>query len=323
LAQVLGALNTIEDPQVLVGFSTADDAGVYRLTPDLALVQTVDVFPPVLDDPYWYGAVVGANSLSDIYAMGARPITILNILAFSEKTLPPEMAAEILRGGSDKAREAGVPIIGGHSLRDVEPKYGMAVSGLVHPDKIVTNAGAKPGDVLVLTKPLGSGIITTGLKQELADSAAVEEVTRVMATLNRDASEAMVEVGVNAATDITGFGLMGHLREMLVASGLAATIRWRQVPVIPAALELADRGVAPGGTFTNQANVLPYTNWGDTPAHINIVLCDAQTSGGLLIAVPRERAEALMATMKWRGVEGPRVIGEVHEGQAGTMRVVE
>lgn len=312
----------MKDPHVLVGFETADDAGVYRLTSDLAIVQTVDVFPPVLDDPYWYGAVVCANSLSDVYAMGATPITILNILAFSDKTLPPEMAAEILRGGSDKALEAGVPIVGGHSLRDVEPKYGMCVTGVVHPDRVVTNAGARPGDLLVLTKPLGSGIITTAAKFDQTDDGAVQLVTRVMAALNKTASEVMVRVGVNAATDITGFGLMGHLLEMLKASGVSATVHWRKVPMLEQAVHLAEKGVAPGGTFSNQGNVLPYTDWGDTPMHVNIVLCDAQTSGGLLMAVPRERAETLLDELKRAGVADACIIGEVEEGPAGAMRVV-
>lgn len=308
---------------MLVGFDTADDAGVYRLTPDLAIVQTVDVFPPVLDDPYWYGAVVCANSLSDVYAMGATPITILNILAFSDKTVPPEVAAEILRGGSDKAQEAGVPIVGGHSLRDVEPKYGMCVTGVVHPDKIVTNAGARPGDLLVLTKPLGSGIITTAAKFDQTDAETVDAVTRIMATLNKAASEVMVRIGVNAATDITGFGLMGHLLEMLKASKTAAVVHWRKVPMLEAALDLANRGIAPGGTFSNQGNVLPHTDWGDTPMHVNVVLCDAQTSGGLLMAVPCEKAEVLVEELKRAGVDDACIIGQVEDGPAGAMRVVE
>lgn len=308
---------------MLVGFDTADDAGVYRLTPDLAIVQTVDVFPPVLDDPYWYGAVVCANSLSDVYAMGATPITILNILAFSDKTVPPEAAAEILRGGSDKAQEAGVPIVGGHSLRDVEPKYGMCVTGVVHPDKVVTNAGARPGDLLVLTKPLGSGIITTAAKFDQTDAETVDAVTRVMAALNKTAAEVMVRIGVNAATDITGFGLMGHLLEMLKASQAAATVHWRKVPMLEAALDLAARGIAPGGTFSNQGNVLPHTDWGSTPMHVNVVLCDAQTSGGLLMAVPPGKADALIEELKRAGVADASIIGQVEDGPAGAMRVVE
>jgi selenide,water dikinase len=304
-----------------VGFDTADDAGVFRLTEDIAIVQTVDLFPPVLDDPYWYGAVAAANSLSDIYAMGAKPITALNIFAFSEKTLPAEMAAEILRGGADKAREAEVPIIGGHSLRDVEPKYGMCVTGIVHPNKVITNAGARPGDLLVLTKPLGTGIITTAGKFDKTTPDVIEQATQVMAALNRGASEAMQRVGVHAATDITGFGLMGHLMEILKASGVGAVVRWRSVPIIEAALELAAKGVAPGGTLSNQAQVLEHTDWGDTPEEVNLVLCDAQTSGGLLISVPPDRADDLMAELEREGVSNAAVIGEITDGPTGAVKV--
>lgn len=305
-----------------MGISTADDAGVYRLTEDLAIVQTVDLFPPVVDDPYDYGQIAVANSLSDIYAMGATPITALNIVGWSPKVLPAEVLVEILRGGADKAKEAEVVIIGGHTLRDSEPKYGIAVTGVIQPHQVVTNANAQPGDFLVLTKPIGTGIITTALKADKVDPPVIQEAVRWMATLNRSASIAMQRVGVNSATDITGFGLLGHLYEMAKASQLEAEIELGQVPIIEGTWALVKQGIAPGGTYNNLDYLTDKVEW---PENITeeekLVLCDAQTSGGLLISVPPDRLDLLITELKVEAVEVTAVIGRFIKGQPGKIRV--
>ncbi len=309
------------DPNLLVGTNTADDAGVYRLSDDLALVQTVDFFTPVVDEPYWFGAIAAANALSDVYAMGGRPLTALNIVGFPVGTLPLDVLAEILRGGGDKAREAGVTLVGGHTVDDTEPKYGLSVTGLVHPDKIYTNAGARAGDLLVLTKPLGSGIATTAIKQEKASPSLKEAVIVVMATLNRDAAEAMVESGAHAATDITGFGLLGHLGEMAAGSGLAATVFAAAAPVLAGVLDLAEQGVVPGGTRRNLQSLGDRLIFDDaTPEAMRLVLGDAQTSGGLLIAINPDACPALLEGLRRRGVTGA-VIGRLSAGTEGTITV--
>ncbi len=309
------------DPNLLVGTNTADDAGVYRLSDDLALVQTVDFFTPVVDEPYWFGAIAAANALSDVYAMGGRPLTALNIVGFPVGALPLDVLAEILRGGGDKAREAGVTLVGGHTVDDTEPKYGLSVTGLVHPDKIYTNAGARAGDLLVLTKPLGSGIATTAIKQEKASPSLKEAVIAVMATLNRDAAEAMVESGAHAATDITGFGLLGHLAEMAAGSGLAATVSAAATPVLAGVLELAEQGVVPGGTRSNLQSLGDRLIFDDaTPEAMRLVLGDAQTSGGLLIAIDPDACPALLEGLRRRGVPGA-VIGRLSAGMEGTITV--
>jgi selenide,water dikinase len=319
---VLRLLPASADPNLLVGTNTADDAGVYRLSDDLALVQTVDFFAPVVDDPYWFGAIAAANALSDIYAMGGRPLTALNITAFPSGTLSLDVLAEILRGGAEKLREAGVTLVGGHTIEDPEPKYGLAVTGLIHPDRIITNAGARAGDRLVLTKPLGVGIATTAIKRGVASDALRELVTVQMTTLNRPASEAMLEAGAHAATDITGFGLLGHLGEMALASGLAATIRAGAVPLLPGILELAGQGIVPGGTLSNLewlgGRVTVDPSIGET---LRLALGDAQTSGGLLIAIDPAVESALLEGLRWRGVLGT-VIGELGAGTAGTITVL-
>ncbi|MCL5960853.1 MAG: selenide, water dikinase SelD, partial [Chloroflexi bacterium] len=238
LAQVLRYVPAPTDPNLLVGMNTLDDAAVYRVSDELAIVQTIDFITPVVDDPYNFGAIVAANALSDIYAMGAKPLFALNIVGFPAKTLPMSILGEILRGSADKAAEAGASIVGGHSIDDNEPKYGLAVTGIVHPDQVVTNAGAKPGDVLVLTKPLGTGIITTGIDRLLVGERTVERVTAVMSELNRRAAEAMVQVAVNGCTDVTGFGLLGHLHEMAKARGVAAEVTLETIPVLPETWEL-------------------------------------------------------------------------------------
>jgi selenide,water dikinase len=318
---VLRRLPASRDPNLLVGTNTADDAGVYRLSDDLALVQTVDFFTPVVDDPYWFGAIAAANALSDVYAMGGKPLTALNIVAFPVGTLSLDVLAEILRGGSDKVREAGVTLVGGHTVDDAEPKFGLAVTGTIHPDRIVTNAGAQAGDVLILTKPLGSGIATTALKADLASDARRAMVIALLATLNRAASEAMLEVGVHAATDVTGFGLLGHLGEMAAGSGLAATVRAGAVPILPGIVEHAEAGTVPSGTRRNLASLTGRLHVdpavGET---LRLILGDAQTSGGLLIACPPDAETNLLAALARRGITGA-VIGSLDDGPPGEIFV--
>lgn len=309
------------DPNLLVGTNTADDAGVYRLSDDLALVQTVDFFTPVVDDPYWFGAIAAANALSDVYAMGGTPLTALNIAAFPVGVLPLDVLAEILRGGAEKVLEAGVTLVGGHTVDDPEPKYGLAVTGTIHPDRIITNAGARVGDVLVLTKPLGSGIATTAIKQGRAPAPLQEAVIATMARLNRAAAAAMVEVGVHAATDVTGFGLLGHLAEMAAGSGLAAGVSAGSVPLLAGVLDLAGEGVVPGGTYRNLDSLDGrLTVDAGVSERQRLVLGDAQTSGGLLIAVSPDRLEALLAALNRRGESGAP-IGRMTAEHAGSITV--
>ncbi len=299
------------DPNLLLGIGTDDDAAIYRLNDEMALVQTVDVFTPIVDDPYTFGQIAAANALSDVYAKGGRPLLALNIAGFPRK-LPLDILAEILRGGAEKAGEAAVLIVGGHTIDDPEPKYGLAVTGLVHPKKFVSNADARPGDVLYLTKPLGIGVITTGIKQEKTPPEVAAEAIRVMNTLNRAASEAMQEVGVHAATDITGFGLLGHLHEMVAASGVGARISARAVPVLGGAPELAGAGAIAGGTTRNLEWLADKVRWAPAiDGTTRILLADAQTSGGLLIAVAPERAQTLEEALRVRGVATVARIGQV------------
>ena len=322
MAQVLRQLPTFSDPNLLVGISTGDDAAVYRLSEDLALVQTVDLFPPIVDDPWSFGAIAAANAFSDVYAMGGRPILALNVVCFP-RDLPVDILGEIMKGAADKAKEAGALIVGGHTMDDQEPKYGMAVTGLVEPGKQVTNASARAGDLLVLTKPLGTGIITTAGKESVADAATLERAIEVMSALNRAPSEAMTEVGVNACTDVTGFGLLGHLKTMVEASGVTARVRFSLTPLIEGTWDLVQQGIAPGGTHRNLHSVNPVVAWG---SHISneakLVLCDAQTSGGLLMSVPAGKVDDLMAAMSRRGVSGVVVIGEVVERRESEIEVL-
>ena len=283
---------------------------------------TVDFFTPITDDPYEFGSVAAANSLSDVYAMGGRPLVALNVVGFPA-ALAGEMLGDVLRGGYDKAAEANCLIVGGHTVDDNEPKYGLSVVGLVEPGRQVSNAGARPGDVLVLTKPLGTGIVTTGCKAGVAPPGSVETAVETMATLNRAASEAMMEVGVNACTDVTGFGLMGHLTGMLRASGVGAEIKASAAPVLPGVEELLAQGVAPGGTHRNEAGVAAYVEWDDSISeNERLVLCDAQTSGGLLISVPEDRLPQLLSALEGNGVETRVVIGHIHDGPAGIAHVI-
>jgi selenide,water dikinase len=302
------------NPNVLVGFEGSDDAGVYRLRDDLAIVQTVDFFTPIVDDPFAFGQIAAANALSDVYAMGAEPISALNLVAFPLEQLGPEVLSEILRGGADTAQRAGVAIIGGHSIDDPEPKYGMAVTGIVHPDEVLTNAGGRAGDRLVLTKPLGAGAVTTALKRGLADAPLASAVA-VMIELNRDAAAAARAAGAHGMTDVTGFGLLGHLHELTLASRVAAEIEAAAVPAIDGVVALLarddERAVA-GGTRRNRAHAESFTSFADGVDEARRWLaCDAMTSGGLLVAVAPERAHAVPGA----------VIGQLVEGVPGTISV--
>lgn len=321
LEEVLRNLPKSNDSAVLVGIDTADDAAVYRLSDQVALVETVDFFTPIVDDPYWFGAISAANSLSDIYAMGARPLFALNIVGFPSNRLPLSVLHDILRGAQDKAKEAGISIIGGHTVEDTEPKFGLAVTGIVHPDKVMRNSTARPGDVLVLTKPLGVGIVSTAIKRGLADEKTTRKVSELMATLNQKAAAAMMEVGANACTDITGFGLLGHLHEMAAGSCMDVKIRASAVPVLAEAQTFAGADVVPGGTLNNLAYVEPSVDFASSISRVTkLVLADAQTSGGLLISLPAHHGEALINLLKSYGVADAVIIGAV-TGE-GTGRIL-
>lgn len=322
LLPLLARLPAITDPNVLIGSSTADDAAVYRLDDERALVLTTDFFTPIVDDPYDFGAIAAANALSDVYAMGGRPLTALNLVGFPETTLDVEVLGEILRGGAEKAREAGIDLVGGHTIKTEEPIYGLAVTGMVHPDRIASNAGGRPGDRLVLTKPIGTGVITTASKNDEDRLGAIGHAIEVMATLNAAAAAAMNEVGIHAATDITGFGLLGHLRNVAAASRCLAVIEHGAVPVIDAARTYAGEGIAPGGTHANWRFLADWVRWPDTLSKPEqLLLCDAQTSGGLLIAVAPEDTERLVSALRERGVQWAEVVGELREGSAGRIEV--
>jgi len=309
---------------VLVGTKTADDAAVYRVSDELALIATVDFFTPVVDDPYLFGAIAAANSLSDIYAMGGRPALALNLVGFprDSERAPMSVLAEILRGGAGKAREAGIDIVGGHSIDDGEPKYGLCVTGFVHPDRFWTNIGARPGDRLILTKPIGTGIITTALRARAVNAGAVHGALETMTALNRAAAEVALAVGVHACTDVTGFGLLGHLREMLAHGGVGACVRLAGVPVLAGARELARAGQVPGGTRRNLASLEADVLFdGSISAEDRLLLCDAQTSGGLLFAVAPSKAHELLAGLTAADVPAAE-IGAFREEPAGTVEVL-
>lgn len=308
---MLRQLPPVVDPNVLVGTETSDDAAIYRLSDELALVLTVDYFTPIVDDPYSFGQIAAANALSDVYAMGGRPIAMLSIVGFPRDRLPLTILGEILRGGAEKGQEAGVSVVGGHSIDDQEPKAGYAVVGVVHPEKVWKNVGARVGDQIVLTKPIGTGIISTAVKKGEASPRAVEAAVRTMGALNRAAAEAAAEVGVHAVTDVTGFGLLGHLREMTAGSKVRARISAGRVPLLPEVRELAAAGSVPGGTKRNLKAAQGVVQWDGIDEITRIVLADAQTSGGLLIATPR--GEALLAALRARGLTGVARIGEVVE----------
>lgn len=324
LRTVLGLVRGFDaptDPNLLVGFDTSDDAAVYRLRDDLAVVVTTDFFTPIVDDPFDWGRIAATNALSDVYAMGGTPLLALNLVGWPRDGLPLEMLALVLDGGADVARAAGCIIAGGHSIDDAEPKYGMAVVGTVHPQHVLTNSAAEPGDALVLTKPIGLGVISTALKREQADPALVATAITVMTTLNGSASEAALACGVRAATDVTGFGLLGHLREMCVGSGVGAIVEHSEVPVIDGVRDLVARGMVAGGTQRNHAFVAPDVDFGTLPEAEQFLLADAQTSGGLLLAVPAEGAAALVAALEARGTLAAAVIGRTTEPNPGRIEV--
>ena len=323
LAQVLRALpSALPNPDLLVGLDTSDDAGVYRLNDETALVQTVDFFTPIVDDPYSFGQIAAANAISDVYAMGGKPLTALNIVAFPIATLDKQILTDILRGAGDKLQEAGVTLVGGHSIDDKEPKFGLAVTGLVHPDKVRTNTGAKPGDKIILTKPIGVGISTTSIKKDLLSEEEITRVTQVMEKLNKTASEIMEPYTVHACTDVTGFGLLGHALEMAKGSNAGIHIYQENVPTLPRVRELAEAGAVPGGTKNNFTHIKDDVTFSEKFDQIDQwILCDAVTSGGLLIAIPNEQAEDLHRGLVEAGVEAA-IIGEVTDESPGHIHVV-
>ena len=307
-----------------MGAGLADDAAVYEIGPDTALVATVDYITPVVDDAYTWGGIAAANALSDVYAMGARPLFALNVVNFPRDTLPLTVLEDVIRGGAAKVSEAGVAILGGHSVDDPEPKFGLVALGTVHPSRVIRNVGARPGDVLVLTKPLGIGILTTAIKRGMASEAATASAVEVMSTLNRAGSEAMVGLGaaIHAATDVTGFGLLGHLSEMLGAGDVGVLLEADAVPVLDEVRDLAVQGVVPGGTRRNLASVDSVVDWSERFGEDDrLVLADAQTSGGLLIAVDPASADALIAGLRERGTLAAARIG-TYTDQRGRLAVV-
>lgn len=323
MSQVLRLLPEREhDPNLLVGIDTSDDAGIYRVSDELALIQTVDYFTPIVDDPYMFGQIAAANALSDVYAMGGEPKTVLNIVGFPVKKLGADMLAEILKGASDKVKEAGAIIVGGHSIDDQEPKFGMAVTGYVHPDKFYRNVGAKPGDALVLTKPIGIGIITTGIKRGVVTPEQEEKVIETMAALNKTAAEALNGYNVHAVTDVTGFGLLGHAFEMAKGSNVSFTITYGDVPVLEGTDKLAEQGIIPGGSKSNYEWLKNEIEFKETISDSNrYILCDAITSGGLLVSLPKEEAESYVKELHGKNIGTAQVIGEVHGQQNKTIFV--
>lgn len=312
LDQALCGFEIPHDPNVIAGIGGFEDAGVYRLNDTTALVQTVDFFTPIVDDPRIFGRAAAANSLSDVYAMGGRPLTAMNIVCFPVKKLGVAVLRAILEGGMDVLREARVALVGGHSVEDDEPKYGLAVTGVIHPDRIMTNSGLKPGETIILTKAIGTGAIATAVKAATASAASLEAMSASMCRLNAGASEAAVELGVGACTDVTGFGLAGHLVEMVRASKCRARIRSASVPILEGAADAVSMGLVPAGTYANREFFKPWiTLDSSVTAEISDLMFDPQTSGGLLLAVPSDRAQDLLDALGSHGVESAAVIGEV------------
>ena len=308
------------DPNLLVGRETSDDAGVYRLNADLALVQTIDFITPVVNDPYDFGRIAAANALSDVYAMGGRPLTAMNVVCFPLKTMAKTILGEILRGGLEQIHAAGAVLVGGHSVEDAEPKYGLSVTGLVHPERVLTNAGAKPGDALILTKPIGTGVLATAIKAGLLSEAAERAVIATMAALNGPAAALMASYAVTACTDITGFGLLGHALEMATASRVCIALETTQVPLLPEARELVEMGLVPAGSYANRNYCSHQVLHPEAVDPILLDLAaDAQTSGGLLLALPEDQAHALLADLQGHGVPQAAIIGRVVDGGEGTI----
>ncbi len=317
---MLSKLPPIHDPRVLVGIDTSDDAGVYLLNEETALIQTLDFFTPIVDDPYLFGQIAAANSLSDVYAMGGKPLTAMNIVTFPVCRLDAEVLLAILSGGQQKIAEAGAVMVGGHTIDDDEPKYGLSVTGTVHPSRILTNAGAQPGDALILTKAIGTGVLYTALKAELFPEG-VAAAAAGMAQLNRYAAQAMERYAVNACTDITGFGLLGHAYEMSAASGVDMEVYSGEVPLLPDAAEAANMGLVPAGAYANREYLKAVSFDPAVPENIRDLLFDPQTSGGLLISIPAGQADALLADMKESGVEYAACIGRVRGKGTGKIHV--
>lgn len=313
---MLRHLPAVEDPDVLVDAVTRDDAAVYRIAPDRALLATVDFFTPIVDDAATWGAIAAANALSDVYAMGGRPLFALNLVGWPRDRLPFELLGEVLRGSADVTGRAGCLVLGGHSIDDPEPKFGLAVVGEVHPDRMLTNATARPGDRLVLTKPLGTGVLTTALKRDLLGEAEIAEAVGSMTTLNDGAARAAIAAGVRCATDVTGFGLLGHLANILFASGVGARIEAARLPLFERALDLAAQGCVPGGTRRNYESAR--VEWDPDLSEAERLLCaDAQTSGGLLLAVPPDRLDALLLGLAGEGIPTAAEIGEILPAAGG------
>ena len=318
----MSGLPFVSDPNLIAGMEGAEDAGVYKLTEELAIIQTLDFFTPIVDDPYAFGQVAAANALSDVYAMGGSPLTAMNIACFPQKTMDISILREVLAGGLDKMHEAGVILVGGHTIEDPELKYGLSVTGTIHPAKVIRNTGAVAGDKLILTKPLGTGIISTAIKQGKANEESVNRITKSMATLNRKAAELMQESGVNACTDVTGFGLLGHAAEMIEGTGVGMVIHANAVPVFPEAIKLAGMGMIPGGLHRNREfreNMVAIDE--KVPDLLADVLFDPQTSGGLLISVPEEKAADLLEKMHGEGVNEAAIIGEIVAEPEGRISV--
>jgi selenide,water dikinase len=320
LVQDLGAAS---DDNLLVGLDTSDDAAVYRVRDDLAIVLTTDFFTPIVDDPYQWGRIAATNALSDVYAMGGAPLLALNLVAWPREGIGFDVLARVLDGGHDVVRGAGAIVAGGHSIDDPEPKFGLAVVGTVHPERVWRNGGARTGDVIVLTKPIGLGVVSTAVKRDQASTAVVDDAIQVMTTLNASARDAIADVGdaVHAVTDVTGFGLLGHLREMLVASGVAAELDGDSVPVIDGVRELLEAGMVAGGTQRNHAFVAPDVDWGGLSEMEQLLLADAQTSGGLLVAVAPDAADALVDALRRRSTLAHAAVGRVVEGPAGHVSI--
>ena len=303
------------DENVLVGLERADDAGVYRVTDDIALIQTVDFFTPIVDDPYWFGQIAAANALSDVYAMGGVPKTAMNLVAFPLKDMDMSILRQIIQGGLDKMREAGVVLMGGHSVEDKELKYGLSVTGFIHPDRILTKKSLRAGDRLILTKPLGTGIVNTAIKGGLASDDIIDRVTRLMATLNRKAAEVMSLYPVHGCTDITGFGLLGHMAEMVCDMPFGIRLMSGQIPMLPEALEYAGMGLVPAGAYKNREFRECMVDFAPSVDRlVQDILFDPQTSGGLLIGVDPDRTDDLVAELRDEGIEEAAVIGEVTDG---------
>jgi selenide,water dikinase len=312
LDKALCGLEYLTDPNLIVGLERADDAGVYKITDDIAIIQTVDFFTPIVDDPYWFGQIAAANALSDVYAMGGVPKTAMNVVTFPLKEMDLSVLRQILQGGLDKMREANVVLVGGHSVEDKELKYGLSVTGFIHPNRILTKKAMEPGDQLILTKALGTGIINTAIKGGIVSNETIESITRLMATLNRDAAEVMGHYPVHACTDITGFGLLGHLCEMVVDTDVGIKLQANHVPYFPEAMEYAQMGLVPAGTYKNREFRESFVDFAPSvDRFMQDILFDAQTSGGLLISVAREGASELLSELKRRGITGATVIGEV------------